>query len=82
MLTSKEIESIAKHIEATKTSGQMVDETTFTVLKKYLTDRLIECIASPDARVRRGAVKVAGDFNSCSTDHQKRVLYRMATKIH
>jgi len=81
MLKLNEIDSIERHIEKTRLSGEKVGETSFRVLKEFLTDRLIECIGARDSRVRRAAVRVSGKFASLSIDHQKRVLHSMANRV-
>jgi hypothetical protein len=81
MLKLREIQRIEKHIADTKISGKEVDETTFGVLKKFLTDRLIECIGSKDRAVRTAAVRASGLFTSLKIEHQSRVLFAMSSKM-
>lgn len=48
---------------------------------EFMTDRLIECIGSHDARVRRTAVAVSKNFTNISKEHQMRVIFLMSNKI-
>ena len=81
MLKLKEIQRIEKHINDTKVAGKEVNETTFKVLKNFLTERLIECIGSPDRSVRTAAVRASGLFVSLPLEHQNRVLFAMSNKM-
>ena len=81
MISLKEIETIENHIEKTRFAGESVDETTFAILKKFLTDQLIECIGSPSGSIRRAAVRVSGQFTSMTKEHQKRVIFAMSNKM-
>lgn len=81
MISLKTIETIESHIENTRFAGEMVDETTFGILKKFLTDQLIECIGSPSRSLRRAAVRVSVQFTSITKEHQKRVIHAMSSKM-
>ena len=81
MLKLNELESIEKHIEKTRLAGEKADETTYKVLKNFLTTQMLECIGARDARLRRYAMNVIGNFNSLSDEHKKRVIFSMSNKM-
>ena len=81
MLTLEELESLEKHIKSTRNTGEKSSEIAFLPLKKYLTDRLIECIGSRDGGVRQAAVRISQEFTTMNLDHQKRVIFAMSNKL-
>lgn len=76
-----EIERVEKHIELTALGGQEVTETTAEPLEKFLTQQLLDCISSPNPKLRRAAIRVSAKFTEISDSHKRRVLYRMSTQV-
>lgn len=81
VLNQKDIDALGKAMDSTRFSGEKVSESTFGVLKNFLTEQLIECIGSSDPRLRRAAVRVSTRFSSLPKDHQNRVIYAMSSKV-
>ena len=78
-----ELRRIDQHIDKTASNKfPKVSEGSFETLKKYLIDKLTECVTSGNAEVRRTSVQVTRKFLALSKDHQSRALEEISNRYN